>query len=153
MQAQLWSETVRTPEQFDYMVFPRLLALAERAWHRGSWERDYVAGQAYSSTSGLVDTGALNTDYAGFAAALGQKELSKLESAGVQFRIPIPGASTGSGTLEMNSAFPGLPLQYSNDGNTWETYSSTTAPANATLIRATSPSGNRAGRAIGVSDN
>ena len=34
MQGQVWSETIRTSGQLDYMVFPRLLALAERATGR-----------------------------------------------------------------------------------------------------------------------
>ena len=34
MQGHLWSETVRTKEDMDYMIFPRLLAVAERAWHK-----------------------------------------------------------------------------------------------------------------------
>ena len=38
MQAQLWTETVRTTEQLHEMLFPRLLAVAERAWHKAPWE-------------------------------------------------------------------------------------------------------------------
>ncbi|MCZ8488100.1 family 20 glycosylhydrolase [Vibrio lentus] len=40
MSAQLWSETVRTDERAncEYMVFPRVLAAAERAWHRADWK-------------------------------------------------------------------------------------------------------------------
>ncbi len=34
IQAQLWSETVFTPELMDYYTFPRLLAVAERAWNK-----------------------------------------------------------------------------------------------------------------------
>ena len=32
VQANLWTERVRTGERLGYMVFPRLIALAERAW-------------------------------------------------------------------------------------------------------------------------
>ena len=34
LQANLWTERVRTGERLGYMVFPRLIALAERAWTR-----------------------------------------------------------------------------------------------------------------------
>ena len=34
LQAQLWSETVFTTELMDYYTFPRLLAVAERAWNK-----------------------------------------------------------------------------------------------------------------------
>jgi hexosaminidase len=32
MQANLWTETVQTPERCDFMLFPRVSALAEAAW-------------------------------------------------------------------------------------------------------------------------
>ena len=32
IQANLWTERVRTGERLDYMVLPRLIAIAERAW-------------------------------------------------------------------------------------------------------------------------
>ena len=38
MQGHLWTEIVRTSEQMDFMNFPRVLALAERAWHKAEWE-------------------------------------------------------------------------------------------------------------------
>ena len=33
MQGHIWTETVRTSEQLEEMVFPRIIAVAERAWH------------------------------------------------------------------------------------------------------------------------
>ncbi|MEO8301874.1 MAG: family 20 glycosylhydrolase, partial [Rhizomicrobium sp.] len=55
MQGQLWSETVRSPQISDYMLFPRTLALAERAWHKAVWEPDYVAGKSHAFEDGSVD--------------------------------------------------------------------------------------------------
>ena len=37
IQGQAWSEVMRSDAQFEYMAYPRLLALAERAWHRAGW--------------------------------------------------------------------------------------------------------------------
>ncbi|NEB79461.1 family 20 glycosylhydrolase, partial [Streptomyces sp. SID14478] len=38
MQAHLWTEFVPTAEHVDYLAFPRLCALADRAWHgEPSW--------------------------------------------------------------------------------------------------------------------
>jgi len=150
MQGQLWSETVRTPEQFDYMAYPRLLALAERAWHRASWEQDYLPGRNYTGGGQTVDRTALNADYARFAAALGNKELLKLDAAGVQYRIPVPGANVAATALEMNIAFPGLPLEYSVGNGEFVNFDST-APGPATggsvtQVRARSANGQRTGR-------
>lgn len=68
IQAQLWSETVRTPAELDYYLFPRLLAVAERAWNHkpapGQWSR--------------------------FANALRQRELSHLEDLGIAYRLFDP---------------------------------------------------------------
>ncbi|ASJ75153.1 family 20 glycosylhydrolase [Granulosicoccus antarcticus] len=146
MQGQLWSETVRTPEQFDYMLFPRVIALAERAWSKGSWELDYAPGQTFSGDTNLVDKNALNEDYASFAAALAEKELSKLDAAGIQYRISVPGASTAAGQLSMNSDLPGLPLEYSTDGTSFLPYEAGASANGVVAIRARSADGQRIGR-------
>ena len=146
MQGQLWSELISEPALYDYMVYPRLLALAERAWHRGSWELDYAVGTAYSNSSGRVDQSLLNDEWNRFANALGRKELPKLDAQGVSYRIPPPGAKTQNGVLEMNASFPGLGLEYSTNGNTWQPYSPTNPPSSAVAVRARSADGARAGR-------
>lgn len=147
MQGQLWSETVRTPEQFDYMVYPRLLALAERAWSKASWELDYVPGVTFSGSTNLVDKNARTADYASFAAALGYKELKKLDAAGIRYRVSVPGASIASGQLIMNSDLPGLPLEYSTNGTTFTSYTGITSSNGVVAIRARSADGSRIGRA------
>ena len=56
IQGQLWSETVRSDEQAEYMIYPRLLALAERAWHQASWQVPYNAnGGQYSKGSNVFN--------------------------------------------------------------------------------------------------
>jgi len=150
MQGQLWSETVRTAEQFDYMVFPRLLALAERAWSRADWELDYVPGRTFSGSTSLINKDALNTDYAPFAAALGHKELRKLDAAGIRYRVPVPGASTNGGQLIMNSDLPGIPLEFSTNGSTFVPYTGTTSANGVVAIRARSADNSRAGRSDSI---
>lgn len=150
MQGFLWSETIRTPEQFDYMLFPRTLAVAERAWHGASWERPYVQGEQYSATSMQVDTDAVNNDYASFANALGNRELFKLDTGGVQYRIPPPGAKVIGGQLQMNSSFPGLTMEYSLDGSSWQVWNSANPPATANFVRSKSADGNRVSRVTPV---
>lgn len=150
MQGFVWSETIRTPEQFDYMIYPRMLALAERAWHEASWEQPYVEGENYSATTGKVDTTDLNNDYATFALALANKEFAKLDAAGVAYRIPPPGAQLQGGVLQMNTNFQSLGLQYSSNGNTWQAWDATNPPAAASLVRSVSSNGSRTGRATPV---
>jgi hexosaminidase len=42
IQANLWTERIHTPERLDYMLFPRIAALAEAAWTNDQ-EKDYKA--------------------------------------------------------------------------------------------------------------
>ncbi|KAH3883994.1 hypothetical protein DPMN_007964 [Dreissena polymorpha] len=61
----------------DNMIFPRILALAERAWHKAPFEETGASSQ---------------NDWLTFAKALGEKEFKRLELKSVQYRIPPPGA-------------------------------------------------------------
>ncbi|WP_367987069.1 beta-N-acetylhexosaminidase [Vibrio sp. NTOU-M3] len=152
LSAQLWSETVRNDEQYEYMVFPRVLAAAERAWHRADWENDYKAGVAYSQVTNLVDKARLNQDFNRFANLLGQRELAKLEKAGIDYRLPVPGAKIDNGELSMNVQFPGVELQYSLDGKQWKSYSDEAKPkvAGEVFIRSVSVTGEKASRVTSV---
>ncbi|MGD8109633.1 beta-N-acetylhexosaminidase [Vibrio sp. TRT 17S01] len=152
LSAQLWSETVRNDEQYEYMVFPRVLAAAERAWHRADWENDYKAGVEYSQATNLVDKARLNQDFNRFANLLGQRELAKLEKAGIDYRLPVPGAKIDNGELSMNVQFPGVELQYSLDGKQWKTYSDEAKPkvAGEVFIRSVSVTGEKASRITSV---
>ncbi|MGO1239754.1 MAG: family 20 glycosylhydrolase, partial [Hafnia alvei] len=56
LSAQLWSETTRTDEMMEYKIYPRVMTVAERGWHRAGWEQDYKAGREYKGgETNLVD--------------------------------------------------------------------------------------------------
>ncbi|EKO3658321.1 beta-N-acetylhexosaminidase [Vibrio metschnikovii] len=154
LSAQLWSETVRNDEQYEYMVFPRVLAAAERAWHRAEWENDYKVGVEYSQDSQLVNQAALNQDYNRFANVLGQRELAKLEKAGIDYRLPVPGARIDNGYLAMNVQFPGVSLQYSLDGQQWSDFDASNPPqvSGEVALRSTSASGMRFSRVTVINE-
>ena len=61
VQSNLWSERVVTPKRIDYMVFPRLLALAEKGW---TWAR--------------------NLDYQGFLKRL-ENEYKYMDAKGIYY--------------------------------------------------------------------
>lgn len=115
VQGQLWTELVRTPEQMDFMIYPRLLCVAERGWHKASWEEEEDADKRREGQ---------NADWDMFAHTLGKKELARLDKMGVAYRLPPPGAcSTDDGQMELNCSYPGLPMFYSTDeGSTWTEY-------------------------------
>ncbi len=152
LSVQLWSETVRTDEQYEYMVFPRLLAAAERAWHQASWELPYQVGIEFNQATTRVDDEAQLSDWSRFANMLGQRQLLTLDKHQVQYRVPVPGAKIIEGKLNINLSLPGLPLQYSLNNSDWLDYSAKAPPEinGKVWVRALSADGKRIGRAISV---
>ncbi|GAA5191229.1 family 20 glycosylhydrolase [Ferrimonas gelatinilytica] len=149
IQAQLWTETVRDPELVHYKLFPRLLAVAERAWHRAEWELDYRPGQSYGpDTDQFTEKDALKGDWQRFAHLLGQQELAKLDRAGIFYRIPTVGAQIRNGQLEALGLYPGLALEYRTEGGQWQPFDQPVAVKGQVAVRARSADGLRPGRSL-----
>ncbi len=150
IQAQLWSETVRRDSQVDYMLFPRLLALAERAWSKPEWEPAYVAGARYTPGDARVDRAGLLTGWRDFAGRMGV-QMRMLDRAGVTYRLAPPGARITGGMLEANAEFSGTPIEYRTGGTAWRRYEGPVAMTGAVELRTRTPDGRRASRTITVS--
>lgn len=149
LQAQLWSETIRTDAQVDYMLFPRLLALAERAWAPAPWTPAYQAGASYEWGDARVDVAKLKAgwqDFAGRTAA----QFPMLEKIGVAYRVAPPGARIANGKLEANSMFPGTAIEYRIEGGAWTRYAGPVAVSGAAELRSRSADGKRASRTVRV---
>lgn len=111
MQGQVWSESIRTEDQVLKMLFPRVLAVAERAWHKASWEGENPSNAKRQQ------------DWAKFSAALGKKELNKMQGSGVTPYLPVPGGVIENGTLKANTSVPYLKIEVSlDDGSNWQPY-------------------------------
>ncbi len=125
IQGQVWTETIRTAEQLEAMLYPRLIALAERAWHRAKWE------------GAKPDTQARYQDYATFIRVVAERELPKLEEAGAAFHLLPPGAQVEENRLHASTAMPGLTIEYSTDGGrNWLPYSAPVVlPEGEVLLR------------------
>jgi hexosaminidase len=111
LQGQLWSETVADDSALYYLLFPKLIALAERAWAPApAW-----AGATATQNGSAQFTLAWNR----FASQLGRRELPRLDhwAGGVPYRISPPGARYVNGQLWANVAFPGLNIHYTTDGS------------------------------------
>lgn len=109
MQGLLWSETLLTPQLMEYMLLPKLLGLAERAWSTDpvwSSEPEPMAGAAYWK------------DWSQFVNRTGKRELPKLDylAGGFAYRIPTPGVMAENGTVKANIQLPGLALRYTVNG-------------------------------------
>ncbi len=111
IQGQVWTEAIRTAEQLEQMIYPRVIALAERAWHKASWEGDKPKLQQRQH------------EWAIFANTLAQKELPKLVASGSACYLPPPGGVIEDGKLHANVSNPGLTIEYSLDkGTHWQIY-------------------------------
>ncbi|KAJ8321567.1 hypothetical protein KUTeg_000882 [Tegillarca granosa] len=138
MQGHLWSETVLSKENFDYMIFPRILSVAERAWHKASWET--VEDKESRENQ-------INQDWELFANTIGYKEMKRLENMGVNSRLAPPGAKLMNHKLTVNTEFPGMQIEYSKDnGLTWKNIPEQYEPNDNFLLRSKSPNGLRVSR-------
>jgi hexosaminidase len=111
IQSELWSETVRGPEALEYMVYPKILATAERAWAQSpNWLEIENREQRMA---------ALEKDWNIFTNMIGQLELARLDHlyGGLNYRIPLPGAIIEKNELKANVRFPGLTIRYTTNGS------------------------------------
>ncbi|MBS7564875.1 carbohydate-binding domain-containing protein [Mucilaginibacter sp. Bleaf8] len=111
IQAQLWSETARGPARMEYMLLPKLLGLAERAWAPDpEW-----ASQTDSAQSNAF----YQASWAQFCNVMGKKELPKLSymNKGYQYRIPTAGVVVDGGMVKANVQLPGFTIRYTTDGS------------------------------------
>lgn len=123
MQGQVWSETIRTPSQLNEMVYPRLIALAQKAWHKAAWESNNDSEQQAKS-------------WAQFASVLVHKEFGRLTQDDVEYYLPVPGGQIVNGKLEANVDLPEMVIQYSEDnGDSWQEYTKKVSVAGDVLLR------------------
>jgi len=112
LEATLFTETVRDPARIDYLVMPRLLAVAERAW---------APDPAWATEPDAAKAAALHrTAWSGFVNALGQRVLPRLDldRTGVAYRIAPPGLLLDGDKILVNHVLPGIALRYTVDGST-----------------------------------
>jgi len=110
LQGQLWSETVNEPGRMEYMILPRLLGLAERAWTgQPGWSRYADAGRMEQERVAAWNE---------FAHRIGTLEMPRLDRLyeEIGYRIPAPGAVVSNDTLRANISLPGFVIRYETNG-------------------------------------
>lgn len=111
LQGLLWSETVTSSDRMEYMMLPKLLGLAERAWAQDpAWatEKDTAKADALYAQAWSV-----------FSNVLGKREMPRLDhfNGGYNWRIPTAGTSVEDGVLTANVQLPGLVIRYTTNGD------------------------------------
>jgi hexosaminidase len=111
IQGLLWSENVRSVAIMEYLLLPKLLGLAERAWAKDpEWATENNPEQFQLK---------YNDAWSSFVNTVGKRELPKLDyyAGGFKYRIPPVGLSIVNGKVSANSQFPGLTIRYTTDGS------------------------------------
>ena len=98
-QANVWTEYLSTPEQIEYMIFPRMIALSEVVWSQKQ-----------------------NKDWWSFVGRL-QFHFVLLEFRGINYRVPEPeiqlrSLTENKFTLGINSLKQNSDFYYTMDGST-----------------------------------
>jgi len=111
LQGLLWSENNVTTERLEYMLLPKLLGLAERAWAK---EPEWAMGG-----SSVLNDLYYENEFSSFATILGRRELPRLTcyNGGYTYRIPEVGLKLMEGKIYANTQFPGLVIRYTLDSS------------------------------------
>ncbi|HEY3221559.1 MAG TPA: family 20 glycosylhydrolase [Gemmatimonadales bacterium] len=110
LQGNLWSETLGGEGRLEYMLVPKLFALAERAW---APDPDWAKEADPARSDSLY-----REAWSRFTNVVGKRELPRLEREvpGLNYRIPTPGLKVDGGVVLSNLELPGFTLRYTTDG-------------------------------------
>ena len=111
IQGPLWSEYILGEERMEYMILPKLLGMAERAWAPEPVWESLDVGPEFDEV--------YYPGWSAFVHQIGLKEFPKLDlvHGGFHYRIPSPGVQEVDGMLRANVQIPGLEIRYTTDGS------------------------------------
>ena len=107
VQGQLFAETIRNFEGVEYLLFPKLMGLAERGWN---------AHPIWEFLSGTEEQQVFNQALALYYEKISKAEMPYWVKNGINFRLPQPGLLMKDGNLYANVAIEGAEIRYTTDG-------------------------------------
>ncbi|ANQ47832.1 family 20 glycosylhydrolase [Flammeovirga sp. MY04] len=107
IQGAMWAETLKSSDRLEYMIYPKMLALAERGWAKSLVNK---------GEQGDAIIKKLDKQWNVFANALGQREFNRLATWGRNYRIPPVGLQVEDNKVSANIAYPGLTIRYAKVG-------------------------------------
>ncbi len=106
IQAQLWGETLRSFDEVQYMLLPKMMGVSERAWTAmPEWSKNLTDNQAYNEARHQYNL------------KIGTRELPLLKGMGFNFRVGPPGIKVVDGMLYINTQYPDELVTYTLDGS------------------------------------
>ncbi|WP_258138486.1 family 20 glycosylhydrolase [Mucilaginibacter phenanthrenivorans] len=110
LQSAVWGENIKTTDRLEYMLLPRLLGFAERAW---------AQDPVWATEKNIAKSDSLyQKDWVNFLNVLGKREMPRLSyyNGGYNYRVPKPGVILQDGKYAANIQFPGLTIRYTTNG-------------------------------------
>lgn len=108
VQGQLFAETIRSFNGVEYLLFPKIMGLAERGWN---------AYPAWEELRGVQEQQAFNKALALYYEKISDMEMPYWARNGINFRLPHPGLLVKDGKLYANVAIRGAEIRYTTDGS------------------------------------
>ena len=106
VQAQLWGETLRSYDEVQYLLLPKMMGVSERAWNAiPEWSKDLTDAKAYNDARHQYNL------------KIGTRELPLLHGKGFNFRVGPPGIKVMDGKLYINTQYPDELVTYTLDGS------------------------------------
>ncbi|MBQ6165974.1 MAG: family 20 glycosylhydrolase [Muribaculaceae bacterium] len=106
VQGQLWGETLRSFDEVQYMLLPKMMGVSERAWNSiPEWSKN------------LTDLNAYGEARHQYNLKIGTRELPLLNKMGYNFRVGPPGIKLVDGKLLINTQYPDEMVTYTLDGS------------------------------------
>lgn len=106
VQAQLWGETLRSFDEVQYMLLPKMMGVSERAWTAmPEWSKNLTDNQVYNEARHQYNL------------KIGTRELPLLKGMGYTFRVGPPGIKLVDGNLMINTQYPDELVTYTLDGS------------------------------------
>lgn len=108
VQGQLFAETIRSFNGVEYLLFPKIMGLAERGWN---------ACPAWEKLRGVQERQAFDKALALYYEKISDMEMPYWAKNGINFRLPHPGLQVKDGKLYANTAIHGAEIRYTMDGS------------------------------------
>ena len=108
VQGQLFAETIRSFDGVEYLLFPKILGLAERGWN---------AHPVWENLSGMREQQAFNQALALYYEKISKSEMPYWAKNGINFRLPQPGLLVKAGNMYVYVAIDGAEVRYTTDGS------------------------------------
>ncbi len=106
IQAPLWGETLRSFDEVQYLLLPKVMGVSERAWTAvPEWSKNLADDKAYNEARHQYNL------------KIGTRELPLLKGQGYNFRVGPPGIKFEDGKLFINTQYPDELVTYTLDGS------------------------------------